>query len=343
MIDLLSDTVTIPTSEMTHAMLNAKLGDDVYGEDPTINELEELSSTLLGKENSAFFPSGTMANLASVLTHCPRGSELLIGDDSDMYHYEAGGPSALGGIVLHPVKTLENGEMCLTSIESSIRKSEFHQGAPAACITLENPQVKKGGRPISLDYLNQLSELAKSYYLPIHMDGARIFNAAAAQDVDVKEIAKYADSVQFCLSKSLAAPVGSIVSGSHEFINEVKRWRKMLGGGMRQAGILAAAGIVALKTMAPRLSEDHSLAKLLARKLMDVPGVRLDLDSVQTNMVFFELNNQTLSTSEFLTELKRHGIRMGELGQNRIRAVIHYQITESDIEHIYCAIQKILK
>ena len=342
MIDFLSDTVTHPTDEMRRVMAAAPVGDDVYGEDPTVNRLEELAAEKLGKEGACFMPSGTMANLASVLAHCPRGFEMLVGDESDLYHYEAGGVSIVGGVVIHPVRTQVDGRLSLEDIRTAVRDPTDFQMARAGLICLENPHCRSGGRVLPLDYLAAVRTLADELGLPIHLDGARIFNAAVAGGVTASTIAHYADSVQFCLSKNLAAPVGSMVVGEATFVDDVRRLRKMLGGGMRQVGILAAAGIVALESMVDRLADDHMRARRLAEAIAPLPGVTLDLDEVETNMVFFKVTHPEHSTESFLQVLQESGVRMAELGHGRVRAVVHYQIDDADIDATIEAFRKTL-
>ena len=343
MIDFLSDTVTQPTQQMREAMYKASVGDDVYGEDPTVNRLEAEAANRMGKAAACFMPSGTMANLTSILAHCARGYEVLVGDESDIYHYEAGGPSVVGGVVLHPVRTQPDGSLAIEDLRTSFRDPLDYQCARAGLICLENPHCRSGGRVLPLSYLQEVHALAKAKRIPVHMDGARIFNAALALDVSPAEIASFTDSLQFCLSKNLAAPIGSMVVGDTGFIDETRRLRKMLGGGMRQVGIIAAAGLVALNTMIDRLSEDHRRARLLAEAIAELPDIWVDLDEVQTNMVFFRLTGVRFTSETFLAELANHGVRMAELGHGRIRAVIHYQIDDSDIEATIDVFKKILK
>lgn len=343
MIDFLSDTVTHPTDEMRRAMASAPVGDDVYGEDPTVNRLEELAATLLGKEAACFMPSGTMANLASVLAHCPRGREMLVGDESDLYHYEAGGVSIVGGVVVHPVRTQADGRLALDDLRAAIRDPTDFQMARAGLICLENPHCRSGGRVLPLEYLAEVRAFADEFDLPVHMDGARIFNAALASGVPVATITSYADSIQFCLSKNLAAPVGSMVAGTAALVDDVRRTRKMLGGGMRQVGVIAAAGIVALESMVDRLADDHQRARRLAEAIASLPGISLNLDEVETNMVFFRVTHPGHSMESFLQALQERGIRMAELGHGRIRAVIHYQIDDADIDTTIEAFRQLLQ
>ncbi len=342
MIDFLSDTVTVPTDRMREACYRAPVGDDVYGEDPSANRLEQLAALMLGKEAACFLPSGTMANLTSVLAHCPRGYELILGDESDLYNYEAGGPSLVGGVVLHPIPTQPDGTLALDDLARAIRDPDDHQCARAGLIAVENPCCRVGGRVLPLAYLERLREFADRRGLPIHMDGARIFSAATALDVPASTIAAYADSLQLCLSKNLGAPVGSMVVGSGPFVEEVRRLRKMLGGGMRQVGLIAAAGIVALEEMVDRLKDDHLRARRLAEEIHHMPGLRCDLAAVETNMVFFQVDTPEFTTSSFLEALRNRGIRMGELGRGRIRAVVHFHHQDHHIEQTVRVMRQLL-
>lgn len=291
MIELRSDTFTLPTARMREAMLGAQLGDDVYGEDPTVRALEERAADLLGKAAACLLPSGTMANLAAIMTHCPRGSKILVGAESDIYVYEAHGASVVGGIGYEPLPNQADGRILLTDLAAGFPPDpEDPQFALPGLICLENTQNRCGGVVLPSEYLAEVRAFADGHGLPVHMDGARIFNAAVAAGTPVSEITRYADSVQFCLSKGLSAPIGSIVAGSAEFIRGVRRVRKMLGGGMRQAGIIAAAGLVALEET-DRLAEDHANARLLAEGLAGVAGIELDPAVVQTNIVMFRVTD----------------------------------------------------
>lgn len=343
MIDYLSDTVTLPTQAMRDAMYRAEVGDDVYGEDPTVNRLEAKAAAMLGKEAACFMPSGTMANLTAILSHCRRGFEVLVGDESDLYNYEAGGPSVVGGVVFHPIATDERGRLKIEDLRRAVRDPFDYQCARAGLICIENPHCRRGGRPLPLDYLEELQAFAQEQKLPIHMDGARIFNAALALKVPPARLAAYADSIQFCLSKNLAAPVGSMVVGDKTLVEDCRRYRKMLGGGMRQVGVIAAAGLVALEQMVDRLDEDHRRARLLAEGIHEIKGLAINLDEVETNMVFFRISNPNLSLPDFLERLEAQGVRMGELGHGRIRAVIHYAITDSEIQTTLAAIKQIME
>ena len=332
MIDLRSDTVTKPTAEMRDAMARAEVGDDVYGEDPSVNQLEALAAEMMGKEAGLFIPSGTMGNLIAVLTHCQRGDEIILGSKSHTFYYEAGGVSALGGVMVHTIPNQSDGTLDLNDIRHAIRENDIHFPT-TRLIALENTQNKCGGVPISKQYTLQVAEIAKQNNLSTHMDGARIFNAAIKFSIPVNELVTDIDSVTFCLSKGLSAPVGSVLCGSKSFIHKARRIRKQLGGGMRQAGILAAAGIVALETMVTRLAEDHTRAKNLAEGLSGIPEISLWENSPQTNMVFLDVslkNGKTIQDFEAL--LRDHKILASHVSQKGLRLVTHVGISDSDIE-----------
>jgi threonine aldolase len=342
MIDLRSDTVTLPSPSMREAMYRAELGDDVMGEDPTVNRLEELAASMMGKEAALLVVSGTMGNLVSLLSHCRRGTEAILGDQSHIFNYEAGGASALGGIVFHPVATERFGELSLVSLQRAIRPAATNlHYAPPGAICLESTHNRCGGTVLPLSYFQDVRAIADHAGVPVHLDGSRIFNAAVALNTNVKEFARYVDSVQFCLSKGLAAPVGSLVCGSKEFIASARRTRKMVGGGMRQAGIIAAAGIVALTEMVERLAEDHQTARELAGGLVDLPGMQLDLETVQTNLVFFGPQNPPPEGPSFAQVLAREGVKIGDLGDGRFRAVTHYGISQEDIRKVLPIMRKV--
>lgn len=344
-IDFRSDTVTWPTPEMREAMANAPVGDDVYGEDPTLNELEDESAALLGKEAGLFVASGTMGNLTAALTHCGRGTEMIVGREAHMFRYEAGGSAALGGIHPHILDVQPDGTLRLDDIQRAIRGDNEHFPR-TRLICLENTQGTVGGIPITADYTAQVGALARQHGLKLHIDGARIFNAAIALGVKPKELVAPADSVSFCLSKGLCAPVGSVLVGSREFIKEARRIRKSLGGGMRQGGILAAAGLVAIRTMIDRLAEDHASACLLAEGLASIDCVRIDLDKVRTNMVFFDLSlDAPLEPSVLADRLQKEYrilIRPYPGFQRKFRAVTHYWITREHIRQTVEAFRTLL-
>ncbi|MFE2422760.1 GntG family PLP-dependent aldolase [Streptomyces hokutonensis] len=340
-VELRSDTFTLPTARMLEEMTKAPLGDDVYGEDPTARELEELAAELLGMEDACFMPSGTMGNLAALLAHCPRGTKALAGAESDIYVYEAGGASYCGGVIVEPVVNRADGTMTLADIEAAFPEDpEDPQFALPALLCVENPQNRCGGRVLSLEYLAEVRALAQARGVAVHLDGARLFNAALVLGVPVHVIAGYADSVQFCLSKGLSAPVGSMVAGSSEFVRSVRRIRKMLGGGMRQAGVLAAAGLVALREMTLRLGDDHATARRLAEGLAALPGVVVE--PVETNMVFFRVDAPGLTQARFIEQAWEQGVRLAELGRGRIRAVTHAGVDDADADHALAVFRNIL-
>lgn len=327
-IDLRSDTVTLPSPSMREAMSRAELGDDGWGEDPTLNRLEAVAAERLGKQAAVFVASGTMGNLSALMAHCERGREAILGDESHIFHYEAGGASALGGIVLHTVPTLEDGTLPLEAIEGAIRPPFLHY-APPGVICLENTHNRCSGSIISREYAAKVGEIAQRHRLPVHLDGARLFNASVATGLPVTAWTEHATSVQVCLSKGLAAPVGSLVAGASAYVDRVRRVRKMLGGGMRQTGVLAAAGLVAFAEMIDRLAEDHANAQILAGGLSRLHGVLLDPSRVQTNIVVFRLAG-SLDADALVREVERAGVRIINLGGGRLRAVTHYGISAAD-------------
>jgi threonine aldolase len=331
-IDLRSDTVTLPTPEMRRAIAEAPLGDDVYGEDPTINRLEALAAERLGKQAAMLVTSGTMGNLCAILAHCERGKEAIIGDESHIYHYEGGGASVLGGVAMHLVPTAANGELPLAALSNALRDPEDSHEAITRLICLENTHNRCGGVVLSTAYMQSVRQFAQARGLLVHLDGARLFNAAVALRVDVREITRHVDSVQFCLSKGLAAPVGSILAGDAAFITRARRVRKMVGGGMRQAGIIAAAGIVALEHMVDRLAEDHANARLLAEGLATFPQIKIDLNSVQSDIVIFRLHEGYGTPEAFARAAAERGLLVGGIGRGYVRAVTHYGIDAGDIE-----------
>jgi threonine aldolase len=316
---------------MRRAMAEADVGDDVFGEDPTVNRLEKMTAERLGKEAALFVTSGTMANLVCELTHCGRGDEMIMGDQAHVFHYEQGGSAALGGIHPRIVKNQPDGRILPEDIEAAIRADDVHC-PPTRLIVLENTHNRCGGSPLDLDYLRAVRNLADRHDLKIHMDGARLFNAAVALGTDASQLAAAADSVCICLSKALAAPVGSVVCGSEGFIRKARRARKVLGGGMRQAGIIAAAGIVALQEMTERLAEDHANARRLAEGLAQIDGLALDPQSVKTNIVFAALDRPGLTAPDLVKQLEAAGVKVLPVGPDRFRAVTHYHITADDID-----------
>ena len=341
-IDLRSDTVTQPTPAMRQAMAQAVVGDDVYKEDPTIIRLQEMAAAMTGKEAGLFVPSGTMGNLIGVLAHCQRGDEVILGDKAHTFLYEAGGVSALGGVHSHQIPNQPDGTLAIDDILAAIRPDDAHHPI-TRLITLENTHNRCGGVALSLEYTRAVGELARQHDLRLHLDGARLFNAAVSLGVNAKDLAGPADSVTFCLSKGLCAPVGSVLCGSQDFIYQAHRLRKQLGGGMRQAGILAAAGIVALESMIDRLAEDHARAKRLAAGLAKIPGLALDPGTPYTNMIFLSLaENVPLSTKEITERLAAHGVKAGVTGSRRFRLVTHYWIDDSAVERTVAAFAAVL-
>ena len=328
-IDLRSDTVTQPTPEMRRAMAEAEVGDDVYGEDPTVNRLEEMAARRMGKEAALFVVSGTMANLVSGLTHCQRGDEMIVGSEAHIFHNEVGGMSALGGIHVRTVFNSFSGLMAPDEVEAAIRLPGIQQPR-TALICLENTHNRCGGGVLDSEDIGVIAEVARRHGVALHMDGARIFNAAVALRVSPVELARQADTISFCLSKGLSCPVGSLVCGSQEFIERARKNRKMVGGGMRQAGIIAAAGIVALDTMVDRLADDHANAKRLALGLARLRGLRLEPEAVQTNIVIFD--GIDLPVREFMDALKSKGVLSSFVSGRKVRMVTHYGIGQEDVD-----------
>jgi threonine aldolase len=341
-IDLRSDTVTKPTPEMREAMAEAEVGDDVYRDDPTVNRLEELAAGMMGKDASIFVPSGTMGNLIALLVHCRRGDEVIVGNQSHIYLNEAGGMSALGGIQPCPVPNQKDGTLLLDDLLASIRTEDVHHPI-TRLICLENTQNICGGVPLTPEYTHQVGKLAQQNGLLLHVDGARIFNAAVSQNVSVQDLVKPADSVMFCLSKGLAAPVGSILAGSQKFIARARHIRKMLGGGMRQVGILAAAGIISLEKMTARLADDHARAKNLADGLRNIAGLAVDPGSPHTNMVYLNLMDGIRDGAPQISEkMKRYGILLDAENTRRFRLVTHYWIDDVAVERTITAFHQVL-
>ncbi|MFN8413618.1 MAG: low-specificity L-threonine aldolase [Anaerolineales bacterium] len=342
-VDLRSDTVTKPSPEMREAMAEAEVGDDVYMDDPTVNQLQEKAASMLGKEDALFVPSGTMGNLLALLTHCQRGDEVIVGDKSHIYLNEAGGMSALGGIHPHPVQNQADGTMALDDIRASIQTEDVHHTI-TRLICIENTQNVCGGVPLTVEYTQQVGKLAKENGLLFHIDGARLFNAAAALNVSARDLAEPADSVMFCLSKGLVAPVGSMLVGTKKFIKRARHLRKMLGGGMRQVGVLAAAGLISLDKMTGRLGQDHIRAKNLAEGLKQVKGLKLDANTASTNMVFFDLADRIkLTENQIVEEMKKFGVLVDWAGPRRFRLVTHYWVDDAGVEKAIKGFAEVLK
>ena len=340
-VDLRSDTTTLPTDEMRQAISGSELGDDVFQGDPTVNKLQDLAAQRMGKEAALLVPSGTMANLASILTHCGRGAEVILGNRAHTYKYEKGGISAYGGIHSTQIPNQDDGTMQLEDIRDAIRGIDDHFPV-TKLICLENTHNVCGGAPLSVKYTKEVANLARAHNIKLHIDGARIFNAAVAQGVEVQELVEDADSMSFCMSKGLAAPVGSIICGSKDFIDQARGIRKGLGGGMRQAGIIAAAGIVALETMVDRLQEDHTNARLLADGIADLSGIVLDPETIKTNIIYFDMDDNAIESADFLTVLAAKGIQFFDTGPRRFRMVTHYGITAEDILYTIDAFKQTL-
>ena len=351
-IDLRSDTVTLPSEEMRKAILSAKLGDDVFGEDPTVNELEAKAAKIIGKEAALLVPSGTMGNLVSVLVHCQRGTEIILGDKSHTFMYEAGGISAFGGVHSRQLKNQEDGTINIEEIKSAIRMDNDHFPKTSA-ITLENTHNLCNGAPLSPNYIADVADISHDNDMKLHIDGARIFNAAVAIDVDVKDLVMNADSVTFCLSKGLSAPVGSVICGSEEFIYQARRIRKALGGGMRQAGIIAAAGIFSMETMLDQIREDHENAMRLADGINEIEGLVIAPENIKTNILYFdiekgkdrgeELARQTKNIDMYPFKITLDNILFFESRPSRFRLVTHYGITRDDIEKALVTLKNMVK
>lgn len=341
-IDLRSDTVTQPTPEMREAMAEAEVGDDVYRDDPTVQRLEELAAEMLGKDASIFVPSGTMGNLLALLVHCQRGDEVIVGNQSHIYLNEAGGMAALGGIQACPLPNQEDGTLRLEDIRASIRTEDVHHPI-TRLVCLENTQNICGGVPLTAEYTRQVGEIVHENGLSLHVDGARIFNSAVAQNVSVRDLVEPADSVMFCLSKGLASPIGSMLVGSQKFIARARHLRKMLGGGMRQVGVIAAAGIISLEKMVNRLAEDHTRAKKLADGLRQNRGLCVDDGSPYSNMVYMNLSDEVKMDSKQVCEKARPmGILLDAENSRRFRLVTHYWIDDGAVEKTIAAFQEIL-
>lgn len=341
-IDLRSDTVTKPTPEMREAMAKAEVGDDVYGDDPTVNRLQEMAAEMTGHEAGLLVASGTMGNLAAVLAHCQRGDEVILGKEAHTYRYEAGGISVLGGVHSCQLPNQPDGSIALDDIAGAIRSDDPHQPI-TRLIALENTHNRCGGTCQSVEYTRRVAEFAHARGLQVHLDGARVFNAAAALGVPVRALTGAVDSVTFCLSKGLSAPVGSVLCGSKEFIRKAHRARKLLGGGMRQAGVLAAAGIVALEKMVSRLGEDHARARRLAEGLGAKRGLVLDAGTPATNMVFMSLAEDVpMSATEVAEKMKERGVLVGVAGARRFRLVAHCWVDDEGVERAVAAFGEVL-
>ena len=341
-VDLRSDTVTKPTVEMREAMAKAEVGDDVFGEDPMINLLQEKAADKMGKPAGLFIPSGTMGNLLAVLVHCQRGDEAIMGDKGHTFLYEGGGISALGGVFAHTLPNQTDGTLNLEDIQNAIRPDDIHHPI-SRLVILENTQNRCGGVVLSKEYIQDAGKLIHARGMKLHIDGARIFNASIASQTTAKELVEAADSVTFCLSKGLCAPVGSVLCGSREFIEKARRIRKMLGGGMRQAGILAAAGLVALDRMVSRLAEDHRRASDLANGLASLRGIHYEMGLPQTNMVFPSLGPELKNNAAELARLLvSEGVKVSVVGERRLRLVTHAWVDDAAVQQTLKTFAKVL-
>lgn len=340
MIDLRSDTVTKPTEEMRNAMMNAAVGDDVYGEDPTVNALEKRAAEILGKEAALLVTSGTQGNQIAVLAHMQPGEEIILEQDAHLFYYEAGAVAALAGVQTRTVKG-SHGQMPLADLEAAIRGNDIHL-PKTGLINIENTHNRAGGAVLPVHYMDDVHQLAQKYEIPIHLDGARIFNAAVALGVEVKELTQYVDTVQTCLSKGLSAPIGSILAGPKAFIEHARKIRKRLGGGMRQAGVIAAPGLIALNQMVDRLQDDHQHAKVLAAGLADIKGIGISVENVETNMVFIDTTQLQIDAPALVAKLQEYGILANAEGSDAVRFVTHREVIEEDIKKAIQQIKEIV-
>jgi threonine aldolase len=338
--DYRSDTVTLPTEEMLEAIRTARLGDDVFREDPTVNRLEELAAEKMGKEASLLVTSGTQANLISLMSNSNRGKLVILEAESHIYWYEVGGISMIAGLLPWPVKSAF-GALDPKDVEAAIRPRNIHFPEPAL-ICIENTHNRHGGTIINPVQIKAISEVAHKHNMRCYMDGARIFNAAIASKVDVKEFTKHVDNLMFCLSKSLCCPIGSMLVGNSDFIKRARRLRKVLGGGMRQAGIIAAPGIVALEKMVDRLDEDHRNARRLAEGIAKIEGIKIDLNRVQTNIVCFDVSGLGLSAEVFVSKLEENGILALPLSENQVRMVTHRGIEKENVSKSIAVIENMI-
>jgi threonine aldolase len=338
-VDLRSDTVTKPTAEMRAAIASAVVGDDVFGDDPTVQELQHLAAEITGREAALYVPSGTMGNEVAILTHTQRGDEAIIERDSHIFNYESAGPAVLSGVQLAPVRT-ERGVLSMSQLEEAVRPDNEHEPV-TTLICLENTHNRKGGVVYPLEAIRETRGFARERGLKIHLDGARIFNASVASGVDVKEYGGLCDSMMFCLSKGLGAPIGSILVGDEDFVRRARRYRKLLGGGMRQVGIIAAAGVYALQHNIPRLNEDHQRARRLAECIAEIRGIDIDLKTVQTNIIVVDLTKTGISVAQSTLLLEQHGVLVVPFGRTKIRAVTHLDIDDEDVNRAIAAFEHV--
>lgn len=338
-IDLRSDTVTLPKPEMIQAIAEAELGDDILGEDPTVKKLEKMAAEILGMEDALLVISGTMANQIALMTLSQRGQEVIMGYDSHMYNLEGAAISTLSQVQVRPINVI-NSYYNPKDIESSISQGDI-QKPKTAVICIENPYNLNSGENITVENLYEVKEIASKYDIPVYLDGARIFNAAIAMGVKPAELCQHVDAMQFCLTKGLGCPLGSILAGSTEFINEARINRQRLGGGMRQAGIIAAPGIYALEQMIERLEEDNKGANLLGQAISTIPGLSLNSENIQTNIVSFSLTNKDWDADRLVNYLDNKNIKVKKIGSKKIRMIVHYQINEADIKHVITVLEQL--
>ncbi len=337
-VDMRSDTVTKPSPEMRKAMYEAELGDDVYGDDPTVNRLQEKAAEMLGKEAGLFVVSGTQGNLVSVLSQAQRGDEIILGDQCHIFNSEAGGVSVLGGVVMYPMKTDRHGVIAPDLIHAAVKPRDYHK-PPTKLLCIENTHNNTSGKAISPADMQMMADAGRAHGLRVHLDGARLFNSAVSQGIDVKELTAPVDTATFCLSKGLSCPIGSVLVGDADFIEEAGRWRKILGAGMRQVGVVAAAGIVALDLMIDRMEEDHVNARKLAEGLAELPGIALDPAEIQTNIVRFGVPDG--SGDRIAAMLLEQGVYMNG-GYSDLRMVTHYGIDSEDIDFTLLAMRNVM-
>lgn len=329
-IDLRSDTVTMPTDEMRQAIANAEVGDDVYGDDPTINKLEKLAAEKVGKEAALFVPSGTFGNQLAILTHTRRGQEIIVGVNNHIVLHEVGASAVIAGVQLRTLET-KNGTMNPADVENAIRVDDIHE-PETGLICVE--EAHGCGAVVSLSTLKEIKKIGEKHGIPVHMDGARIFNAAVSLGVDVKEVAACCDTLMFCLSKGLAAPAGSMVAGSKAFIDRARKYRKLMGGGMRQVGLLAAAGIIALEKMTERLGEDHENAKYMAERLSEIPGIEVIKDRLDIDMVFFKMGEDVILEKTLIDSLYEKNIKVNGSEAGEYRFVAHIGVSKEEIDYV---------
>jgi len=342
-IDLRSDTVTKPTDEMRRAMAEAEVGDDVFGEDPTVNRLQERSAEILGKEAGLLTTSGTMSNLIALLTYCHRGDEVIMGDQAHIFWNESAGAAALAGAQSRLVPNDDQGRISPADVEAAIRPKTNIHFPPTTLVCLENTHNRCSGMVLTPEDTKGVADVAHAAGAAVHLDGARIFNASVALEVPPAELVKDVDDVSFCLSKGLSCPVGSVIVGTQDFIDQARKWRKMIGGGMRQAGVIAAAGLVAMDTMIDRLADDHANAKKLAEGLANIDGLRVDPERIQTNIVIFEVDPAMSTVQEFMAALDREGVKVSYPGEHTIRMVTHREIDSSEIDDALARISNVAK